>query len=142
MRKIIDQAFETVIPLAAIIALIVALFMFSGPRPNGAAESCTAAPTPPPAGSGAAATWFSDGRPPARFRADARVRLSFGAPAQVSAICSHGLPPLPCGSHWLACTVGDEITVPNPCAIADDPYAAILCHELGHVNGWPPIHGE
>jgi hypothetical protein len=31
------------------------------------------------------------------------------------------------------------MTLPNPCIAGahGDPYAAVLCHELGHVNGWP-----
>jgi antirestriction protein ArdC len=33
--------------------------------------------------------------------------------------------------------------MPNPCAFPDsDAYAHLLCHELGHANGWPPTHGD
>ncbi len=29
-----------------------------------------------------------------------------------------------------------NIIVPNPCKYTEQAYAAILCHELAHVNGW------
>lgn len=28
------------------------------------------------------------------------------------------------------------IVIPNPCAFPFDDYAALLCHEFGHVSGW------
>ncbi len=34
----------------------------------------------------------------------------------------------------------DWIIMPNPCMFPDDPYARVLCHELGHNNGWPSDH--
>ena len=35
------------------------------------------------------------------------------------------------------------IIVPNPCAFPFDDYAALLCHEFGHVNNWRhPAEGE
>lgn len=35
------------------------------------------------------------------------------------------------------------IAVPNPCPLATrDLYAAILCHEIGHLNGWSAKHGD
>lgn len=32
-------------------------------------------------------------------------------------------------------------TLPNPCSFRrGEEYAELMCHELGHVNGWPPKH--
>jgi hypothetical protein len=32
-------------------------------------------------------------------------------------------------------------TLPNPCTFkGGGQYANLMCHELGHVNGWPPKH--
>jgi antirestriction protein ArdC len=42
-----------------------------------------------------------------------------------------------------ACATGERLVLPNPCAFgSNDRYAALLCHELGHANGWPPTHGD
>lgn len=32
------------------------------------------------------------------------------------------------------------IAVPNPCLLPGDFYARLLCHELGHLNGWSGAH--
>lgn len=50
-----------------------------------------------------------------------------------------------CGTQARACTHdqfegGKRITVPNPCRFTKDTYALLLCHELGHANGWPGDH--
>lgn len=42
-----------------------------------------------------------------------------------------------------ACSFGppNELYVPNPCKFdARDDYARLLCHEIGHLNGWPDNH--
>lgn len=41
--------------------------------------------------------------------------------------------------YAVGCTVGSTIYVPNPCRWRD-PYATLLCHEMGHVNGWSAFH--
>jgi len=42
-----------------------------------------------------------------------------------------------------ACETGGRIIAPNPCSFPDtDAYARILCHEIGHANGWPSTHGS
>lgn len=53
----------------------------------------------------------------------------------------------PEGYHFMACEFKDDksgmpiILIPNPCKYdAIDPYAHLLCHELGHVNGWNYTH--
>lgn len=51
------------------------------------------------------------------------------------------------GVTILACTFTDKktgvstVVMPNPCKYDDvDFYAHLLCHELGHVNGWNRTH--
>jgi hypothetical protein len=41
--------------------------------------------------------------------------------------------------YAVGCTVGGTIYVPNPCRWGDG-YATLMCHELGHVNGWSAEH--
>lgn len=46
-----------------------------------------------------------------------------------------------CGSdHALACAGRegsfDVMYLPNPCRFPTDPYAALLCHEMAHLQGW------
>lgn len=42
-----------------------------------------------------------------------------------------------CGRRAAAgCAFNDTVIMPNPCDYADQAYAALLCHEQGHVNGW------
>jgi hypothetical protein len=53
-----------------------------------------------------------------------------------------------CGEGTIACAAFDEdktpvLILPNPCPLAEvDLYAAIVCHEIGHLNGWPKGHGK
>jgi hypothetical protein len=52
-----------------------------------------------------------------------------------------------CGDAALGCSGFSNgvpiIAAPNPCPLAlRDLYAAILCHEIGHLNGWPATHGD
>lgn len=44
--------------------------------------------------------------------------------------------------HIVACSgIGqDWMILPNACQFKDDPYARVVCHELGHSNGWPANH--
>jgi hypothetical protein len=42
-----------------------------------------------------------------------------------------------------ACSFGppNEIYMPNPCSFPpSDDYARLMCHEIGHLNGWPDNH--
>jgi hypothetical protein len=88
----------------------------------------------------------SDARPPVRYQGNARARVVTMSPAAVNGYCAAapnlGAPPP--GYHWGACTTADGIMfLPNPClSPPTDEYAHLLCHELGHVNGWPPTHGN
>jgi antirestriction protein ArdC len=34
------------------------------------------------------------------------------------------------------------LIMPDPCKFpATDNYARLMCHELGHLDGWPGSHG-
>ncbi len=93
------------------------------------------AQTPPP-------TPFSDSRPPERLQGDATTVVQFTHQAGIDASCQSLFGAPPPGMKTNACFTGKKIIMPNPCAFPDsDPYAHMLCHELGHVNGWPPNHG-
>lgn len=75
--------------------------------------------------------------PPQRYQGDNVAVLTFSASAPAD--CAGGSREF--GVTVEACTRGNLVTVPNPCAWpGSDPYAQLLCHELGHVNGWPSNH--
>lgn len=75
--------------------------------------------------------------PPARFRQDGQVALQLVGPDHVAATCeAMGAPP---GAR--ACERAGLIVFPNPCAWANaSDLRDLLCHELGHANGWPATH--
>jgi hypothetical protein len=82
--------------------------------------------------------------PPARFQGDASAVIVFGHEDVIASLCgarnANGVGPIACAGAKDGTPV---IAAPNPClAAAFDVYAAILCHELGHVNGWPKGHGD
>lgn len=86
-------------------------------------------------------TLVSDSPPPLRFRGDRTVTVEFVQPPLIDFRC--GDVPVPPDKHRIGCTHGLTVTMPNPCLYApNDYYAQVLCHELGHVNGWPPTHGD
>lgn len=74
--------------------------------------------------------------PPAHMRGDAMATVAFTAnPERLCGTPPAGmriagcLRPYPGGAHIMV--------VPNPCPYAaTEPYARIVCHEMGHVNGW------
>lgn len=70
-------------------------------------------------------------RPPMRMQGDARAVLEAIEPEAIESVC---------GPDTLACmrdvSHSPTVVMPNPCAFPWDPYAVLLCHELGHVNGW------
>ncbi len=91
----------------------------------------------------AAAGIFSSAVPPARFRDETSAQIQTIDPAYIGDVCGllmRGPPPV--GMAYLACTQDGRVYIPNPCAYPDEPYAATLCHELGHVQGWPREHPE
>jgi hypothetical protein len=86
---------------------------------------------------GPAVALYSSEDPPARFRANTRARIRFMDEAAIGRACGDegfgscaSIGPL--RRPWLV--------MPNPCGIPES-YAKRLCHELGHVNGWPRLHG-
>jgi hypothetical protein len=88
-------------------------------------------------------TPFSDGRPPSAFQHDATVTVEFAGQQKIDDTCHplFGAPPK--GMRTMACDTGKKVLMPNPCTYPEsDRYAHLLCHELGHVNGWPPTHGD
>lgn len=79
-----------------------------------------------------------DGDPPPRFQGDNAAIVVFTNP-NLADTC--GLPPK--GLTFLGCRRGKVVFVPNPCPRkSTERYAQTLCHELGHVNGWPGSHGN
>ena len=86
-------------------------------------------------------TPFSNGRPPARSQANATVTLQLADQAGIDAICHAAFGKPPANMKTDGCQLGDRIVLPNPCEFAEtDRYAAMLCHELGHANGWTSLH--
>lgn len=77
-------------------------------------------------------------RPPQKFQGNARAVLEVIDPDEIESACLVG------GPGALACTKlypdRPTIVMPNPCAFPFDSYAVMLCHEVGHVNGWE--HGR
>lgn len=81
--------------------------------------------------------------PPKEMRFDTSVEVEFVHPAKVGVRCANrgasyfGLPSINAG----ACSDTVLMTVPNPCyVIGGGWYASLLCHELGHANGWQVNH--
>lgn len=82
-------------------------------------------------------------RPPETYRNNTIVPVEFVHPALVGVRCAER------GAKFLmipavnanACADRDLITMPNPCQVVTGGwYAATLCHELAHANGWPVDH--
>lgn len=78
--------------------------------------------------------------PPERFMGSAGVLTFFLTKEEITKAC---------GDDNLACVIrskdgGTFMVLPNTCELVVsrvEIVAAILCHELGHVNGWPGEHG-
>lgn len=87
-----------------------------------------------------------DGMPPARFRGDTDARIKFVS--NIEAACYEAGLKRMAGTTVNACTVqkGNEFTIifPNPCVKTRPSTSGKqnLCHEIGHVNGWPSDHSE
>lgn len=82
----------------------------------------------------AGVTLTSAAAQPRQYRGDATVTVRFANPTDVEGLCAMiGAP------NSAACANDQIMIVPNPCRY-HGYYAEILCHELGHVNGWPPDH--
>lgn len=77
------------------------------------------------------------------FTDDTTLRIEFVDASVVGLRCGvrggtvSGEPTL----NALSCASSTLATVPNPCSVPDGGwYAGLLCHEIGHVNGWPQSH--
>lgn len=91
----------------------------------------------------AGSTPFSDGRPPERFQSDRTLVIEMRDQAGISGQCQALFGKPPQGMKTNACYTGDKLIMPNPCSFPPtDTYAHMLCHELGHANGWPSTHGD
>jgi hypothetical protein len=74
--------------------------------------------------------------PPVRYQADTTASVEFMAAERIMPRC------LERGAAVLANACADRslITITNPCAYQGESYAKRLCHEMGHINGWPADH--
>jgi hypothetical protein len=102
-----------------------------------------ASPSPSDTGVGSVPSAERGFRPDAERRADTAIRVEFVDRTLVSSRCAQrgatyfGQPAL----DALSCSNAAMITAPNPCSVIDGGwYARLLCHELGHANGWPQSH--
>lgn len=41
-----------------------------------------------------------------------------------------------------ACERDGAVYLPNPCDFPRDDYARLMCHEMGHINGWSANHSD
>lgn len=86
----------------------------------------------------------NSGMPPERFRGNAASVVVFTDRAGIEAICGKSEPP----NIMLACRRAFPngtplVVMPNPCLLGESEFfAKIMCHEMGHVNGWTGNHEE
>lgn len=77
--------------------------------------------------------------PPARFQHNTIVPVQFADQSTMGITCAKRG-----GASMLAsmaCSSTDLMSVPNPCTVANGGwYARMMCHELGHANGWAAGH--
>lgn len=84
---------------------------------------------------------FADSAPPERFTGNVVMQLDIRDQEGINAACHplYGAPPP--GMQTNGCAFGSTVVLSNPCALAaTESYARLLCHELGHVNGWSADH--
>ena len=67
--------------------------------------------------------------PPLEFRNGTTFVIRPASRWQIKELCSEAA---------FACAESPSgvVNIPNPCLYRDDNYARILCHEMGHINGW------
>lgn len=79
------------------------------------------------------------GPPPPRFRGNVTGEITFTDRAGIDRECKIA----PEGMERQGCKRGNRIIVSNPCRLENPTrLEATICHELGHLNGWPRTHGE
>lgn len=76
------------------------------------------------------------GYPPVAYQGDTFGIVFFVDDA--ASLC--GVPPP--GYRILGCHKDGTIVMPNPCKeeYVGEAYAKLMCHEMGHRNGWPGDH--
>lgn len=80
--------------------------------------------------------------PPSHLRFDNAAPVIFADPVTVDLRCGGDADNT--NGRILACVYrrNSLMIVPNPCAHTEESYARLMCHELGHVNGWPGNHPD
>jgi hypothetical protein len=69
------------------------------------------------------------------------IAIEFVQPSGLTARCAERGALTGGGEGSAACRVGSLLTVANPCHVAQRSwYTEMLCHEMGHVNGWAANH--
>lgn len=85
------------------------------------------------------ATWYNTDEPPTKYQSNSRVVVTFLTPEQIESQMSTGN----CSGTTFAYEDEGGLHLPNPCKYPKtDAYARLVCHELGHHNGWPAYHGD
>jgi hypothetical protein len=78
-----------------------------------------------------------------RFQHNATVILTTADQDGINRACLPDFGAAPEGMKTDACEIGGKVIAPNPCSYPEtDSYAHLLCHEIGHANGWPATHGS
>jgi hypothetical protein len=78
--------------------------------------------------------------PPVEYRQDKVIaEIGFTTPAQVDTYCG-GVKGDSLTIYGCAYEETGRIIMPHPCTIPNESYARLLCHELGHISGWPGDH--
>jgi hypothetical protein len=81
--------------------------------------------------------------PPEQYQRNTSAAVHFGERFEVTAECQDKV-----GHPVAACATigGPNIWIENPCDVArfdrGQWYARLLCHEMGHANGWPADHSR
>jgi hypothetical protein len=91
-------------------------------------------------------TLHNSGLPPVRFQQESIALTAFVHPAKIDQFCGKA----PKGMVTLGCAYKPKkkgephlVILPDPCILGEtESYAKLVCHELGHVNGWPRTHGD
>jgi hypothetical protein len=91
-------------------------------------------------------TYLTTAMPPVRYRGDATITIEFLGLDDVNKYCASGskkiMKPV-CGYRFYGCQHGNKLYMPHPCVYPEtNPYTRLLCHEIGHHNGWPGTHGD
>ena len=83
---------------------------------------------------------INSGYPPVRYHKDDFALVAFTS--DVEAICGKGAP----GYRIIACAYSERrvVIMPNPCSMefTGEQFARIMCHEMGHIQGWPATHDD